>query len=150
MADPISQQIMEAVDIALKTIWRTDGYNTDLGNRVYEWRKAPVNIEDAECVIYRDMAPSITRSVGEDIYELPVEFILIGQNDNIPKIARSMYADIVKCLFANETWGGLAERTVILPPEDVEYIHHEHTFAGIRFRAIIDFRTTQGDPYTQA
>lgn len=103
------QQVVEALDTLLKTILTTNGYETDLGNNVFEWRATPLAEDETPGIIWRDTADTIDLTIGENQHNLNFEILLFAQGTTAPSTIRKMIADVVKAIGSDLTLGGLVE-----------------------------------------
>lgn len=147
MADSKRQQIVNAIDTRLKTILIANGYETNLGQKVYEWRAAPVNENEMPCIIYRDENETIDITIGKHVHTLSISVDIIAAKAQNAAAMRKYIADIVKCIGADLTWGSLAEDTSPAGSDDIQIHHQENIISGAGMKFIVQFTTNPFDPY---
>jgi len=103
------QQIVEALDNLLKTILTTNGYETNLGRNVFEWRATPLIENEMPGVVWRDTADTVDLTIGQHQHNLTFEILLFAQGQTAPSTIRKMMADVVKAIGSDLTLGGLVE-----------------------------------------
>lgn len=148
MADPIQQQIVDAIDTRFKTILTTNGYGTNVGQHVTWWKESPVALSDLPGMNLKD--PEETRIPGCGIYErsliLRIEASVSGSDS--PETARLIEADIEKAIFIDNRWGGLASNTEI-SGSGKEAAQKQNKISKVTLSMEILYETKRGDPYTR-
>ena len=56
MPDTIRESIMSALDARLKTITVLNGYASDAGDNVFDWREDPLQDDELDALEYRDIS----------------------------------------------------------------------------------------------
>ncbi len=133
------QSIIDAIDTQLKTILIANGYDTDLGSNVFEWRQVPLQESELPALIYRDVTSEIEIIVLDrhtHILNLEVE-VKTQPGSTSGSLARKMIADVIKAIGVDHTWGALAIKTDPVSSEIV-FEQHEKIITG----AIINFEIT--------
>lgn len=150
MADSKRQLIINAVDTRFKTILVSGGYETDLGQNVFEWRTAALPVANLPGIVLRDPECSVSSDVaiGQHEYELKVEAeINVAEGSSTPGEIRKMIADVIKAIGVDITWGGLAQRTE--PIEDtINMDQKEKIIGGALVSFLIIYRTNAWNAYT--
>lgn len=114
MADK-RQPIVDAIRTRLATILMTNGYNTDLGLHVFEWKVTAFADSDLPAVAFRDTDPKIRELTGgmQDV-SLPVDFIIgAASGATTMQVIRAAIEDVLSAINSDFTWGGLAWDTAI-------------------------------------
>lgn len=150
MADSRRQQIVDAVKTRFQAITVAGGYETNIGNNVFEWRDIPsvmVEENDMPCVLVRDPRTEITQRVSKvQDHDLTIEAAVVTATATIPVQVRKMIADIYKAIGVDRTWGGKALDT--LPVKDEMGVEHAgKRFGGATVTFTIRHRTLSYDPY---
>lgn len=120
MADSKRQQIVNAIKTRLQGITVANGYQTDLGNAVYEWRLTPYQSTELPCADVRDTTESVEATVEVHIHKTTMEVKVLGSTGSLPADIRKRLADVVKAVGTDLTWGGLAEDTVAAGQDLIE------------------------------
>ncbi len=152
MADSKRQQICTAIDTRLKTILVSNGYETNLGNNVYEYWQVALEEDELPGVIWKDSAETSVPLVSDTQDRLlTIELILQAAGSDAPKQLRKMIADIEKAIKTDGTgitWGGLAIDTdPINMSEAFEIEHKERRIGACKLNFIIKYRTGYLNPY---
>ncbi len=153
MADSIRQLIINAIDSRLKLITIANGYETNIGGKVFEWRAVPVEEIDLPCIIYRDLSSVnsvLTIGIGgyhESNLNIEVE-VICAAGSVTPSTIRKMLADVIKAIGVDATWSGLASSTD--PVSDAITIEqNEKIIGGANITFTITYRTKRWDAYNQ-
>jgi hypothetical protein len=154
MADSIRQQIISALDTRLKTILVANGYASNVGQHVYEWRSADLEESSLPGIIYRDISSGealpVTIMAADSKREFPLDVeidihVKTGAT-SAPAQMRSMIADVIKAIGTDPTFSALAVMTEYNGDEtSVEQQERTMGSATMRFRII--YRTKLWNPY---
>ena len=140
------QQICTAIDTALRTIQKSVGYETDLGNHVFEWRSTPLEEGELPALIWRDTDEPVEDTIGAHLHRMVLEVELLAAGNASPATLRKMIADVVTLIGANLTWGGLAEDTK--PQiETIAVDQESRRLAGASLKFEILYTTGRFNPY---
>ena len=146
MADPIRQQIMEALEDQLQTILMTGNYNSNLGSHIYEWRGTPIEEGNLPACIYRDTNDTIAQTCGNQEHQLTVSLDIFA--NSTAEVMRGIIADVTKCLGANLTLGGLCEDITPISDETIEVEHENRRIFGVTMKIVIQYVTANWSPYS--
>lgn len=150
MADSIRQQIIDAIDTRLKTILVVNGYKTNAGQHVYEWRETPLDESLLPAIVYRDVnCDNSFMATGVHFHKMNMEIeVVCAAGTTTPAGAREIIADVVKAIGTDIEWGNLAINTY--PGiDEMQVEQNDKKIAGILMRFEIHFRTKEWDPYTR-
>ncbi len=149
MADTIRQQIIDAIDERFKLIKVVNGYETNLGNSVYQWKAVSYEGADLPLIEYRDISnesgigPNPTH---DHRLTIEAEIVVAAGNTTAAQI-RKMIADVKKAIGTDLRWGGLAITTE--PISDSMVIEqNEKIIGGVKINFTIIYRTMAWDEYT--
>ena len=149
MADTIRQQIITSVDARLKTVLVTNGYQTDVGANIFDWRAEALEEDNLPALIYRDTICSTEISnISSYTHKMTVEIIAVVANDTPMAIIRNIIADLDKAIGVDDRWGGLAVLTERTGDESGIEID-DKKYAGCRVTMVITFRTLGWNDYVQ-
>jgi len=110
------QKIITAILSKLRTISVANGYETNVGSNVFEWRDNPLEESEMPGIILRDTFPEEIITVGAHEHTLLIELFIFTKGADAVAQARTIIADINKVMGSvDRTWGGLAEDTVPAP-----------------------------------
>jgi len=147
MTDSIRQTIMAAFEDRLQTILTANGYQTNLGSNVFEWRGTALEDSELPAVIYRDMADTTALTFGRQEHKLRVDLDIF--TNSTADVMRKLIADIHTCMASPDTTlGGLAEDISPVSDETIQTEHEDKKYFGISLKVIIQFVTKIWDPYT--
>lgn len=105
------QAIVDALEAALKTVTKTNGYSSDLGKKVFIWRKAALGPNELPCINLRDESAKMSfdgAPMGLVNNELAVAVEAFFTGTTTASQARAALADIVACIGSSNRLGGLA------------------------------------------
>lgn len=148
MPDTIRQQIISTVDTRFKTILVANGYQTNLGDHVFEWRtkENPLSASELDGLIYRDTDEEKIEGAGSN-FENTVK-VEIEISSTSPSQIRKCLADLEKAAFVDRFWNGLAIRTRLSGNKSAK-TQKENIFVASQVILEIDYLTVMGDPYTK-
>lgn len=130
MADK-RQQIVDAIRTRLAGILVANGYNTDIGLHVFEWKVTAFADSDLPAVTFRDTDPKIRELTGgmQEV-SLPIEFIVgAASGATTMQVIRAAIKDVLSAINSDFTWGGLAWDTSI---DTIEaFAEHEGKLTGL-------------------
>lgn len=150
MADSIRQRIMTAIDIRLKTILISGGYETNAGSNVYEFWDIALQDDEVPAIIWRDGAENaeLLVSTTQD-RTLTVELTYHAVGATAPATLRKVIADVEKAILVDYTWGGLA---IFTSPVDIvdtfDMEHQERRVGACRARFTVLYRTGYLNSYS--
>ena len=102
-------EIVEAVKNQLKNILLANGYNTDIGQNIQEWRVSPLEALVLPVVILEDHEEIFNDEeaiIGDKYRELTILIKILAEIQNsIEEDLRLMVADVFKALGEDETLG---------------------------------------------
>jgi hypothetical protein len=120
MADSKRQQIVSAIKTRLQGITVANGYETDLGNAIYEWRLSAYQSTELPGADLRDTTETVGVTVGSHEHKMTAEVKVLGSTSSLPADIRKRLADVVKAAGTDLTWGGLAEDTAAAGQDLIE------------------------------
>jgi hypothetical protein len=120
MADPLQQQIIDAIKTRSATISVGNGYRTEIGSNVSEWKTKDwepgempgMTISDPDTGVSGwklRTSGGVRKAIMRVEIAAAVEIAGSGQtNAAVMKVARNALADIYKMVGVDQKWGGLA------------------------------------------
>lgn len=138
----IRQQIIDAIQTRFEGITVVNGYNSDMGLHISQWKATPLNADDFPALEYRDIA--CNRVDGAPIgffrwaLNMEIEIVTASGATTITDV-REMLADVYKAIGTDETWGALAQWTE--QPSDAVIIEQQDKIIGgakILFNIVYD------------
>ena len=154
MADK-RDQIMSAFVAGMKNILEENGYNSDLGANVFEWRPkiidpsgsgyVPTEQDELPALHVRDpldKAVTIEQDGSED-HELTLELEIAHEGGAAGAAMRGQIADVRKAIGVDVTWGGLASDTSREMTAETIRVQADRTFFRTLIRTKITYTTSE-------
>jgi len=144
MTDSIRQQLIDKIDARLKLIKKTGGYKTDAGTNVSDWPDHDHEKAKLPSIVYKD--PSNTKTADSTKIwdnDLTVELELrAAAGTTAAESLREIIEDVYKAIGTDETWSGLAQKTIPVSEEmDVQQGDQKIALAKLQIR--IKYQTTK-------
>ena len=140
MVASIRQQIIEAVDLRLKTILERNGYSADLGVTVLEWPLRDIDPSEMPCLTYYDrtseQTPFTNRRAAATI-NIEIE-AYVQEASATPAALRRVIADIYTAIGTDDRWSDLAQDT-ISQGEEIEIGQGEKITGRATVRIAIEY-----------
>lgn len=141
----VRQQIIDAVETRLKTITTANGYATQIGSKVYVWRKSPLANTELPAVLVQDMAAQVDEEIiGQFTHRLAVRCAVFTSSATSPAQARAALNDLVTALFTDPFWSGLAEGGTTVASHDIMVEHDNNLVCAASVDIDIVYRTARG------
>jgi len=154
--DPLRQRIMDILTTRLATITTGNGYKTNAGNTIYNWKKTPLpdpatSPSKYPCITYEDSGDvPEDLAVGEWVHSMGVTLRAFAAGSTAEETLRLVRADLLQCIGADLYMSTLADDTRLeAPPSDIEVEHYEKRTAGIQVTIIIEFSTHRFSDYAK-
>ena len=115
----VRQQIVDAIEARFKTIV-TPTYATQIGTKVYPWRKTPVQVAETPCICFWDSSAEVSFdgiAIGRRQHILQVEAVCFVSTKTTVSQARAIIEDMIAALGTDDTFGGLADRSELTSHE---------------------------------
>lgn len=144
MTDSIRQQLIDKIDARFKTITTANGYKTNVGNHVFDWLDRDLNRTELPSIKYKDpineKSASTTKLWNN---ELTVELELCAAaGTTAAEGVREIAEDVYKALGTDETWDGLATKTIpVGEVTDVEQLDQKVAMCALTIK--ITYETTK-------
>jgi hypothetical protein len=137
------QRIVDAVKARFALISVANGYQTDIGLKQTEWNPGPKGADpEADELPGHDVRDEVETTNVENknsgTFDRELEIVVIAEvreADATATVARRALEDMIKAVGVDQTWGGLARRT--LPVEDdinVDELGQQVGAARLRFK----------------
>ncbi len=146
-SDTLRQRIIDAIDARLKTITIANNYKTDIkdadGNpSVYAWEEFGLDDDRLPALVYKDVdeePDQVTVDNVDNTLTVEVYALAIKGTTSEAKI-REMISDVIKCVGVDETWGNLAEFT-LLPTAAIAVDQPEKKIFGAQVNFIVEYQS---------
>lgn len=97
----IRSDVVSAVETAVKKILKTNGYSTDLGQKVSVWNSVPLYSTTLPALVVMDTEVQYSeRSGGGDYQKILIELHIVVQESSAISQVRTYMNDVYKCLDA--------------------------------------------------
>lgn len=146
--DTVRQKIMDAIDTRLQSILIANGFKTNAGQNVFPWQEYGVTNTKLPALLIRDVDDDPDQeTVGNVDNILTVQVIaLTAKSATSDQQVREMIADVIVAVGVDETWGDLAEFT-LLPPAGMELLQLEKKLFGAQIDLLIEYQTARFNPF---
>ena len=125
------QQIVDAIKTRLQGILIANGYATNLGNNIFEWRVTNLNSAEFPACVYRDVSNAKQDgAIGSFRWALNIEIQLVTDGETSAAEIRKLIADVYKAIGTDVRWGGLAVTTEQPESDEMDVEQHEKKQAG--------------------
>lgn len=145
MAAPLRQQILDAVVTRLNTITTSNGYNLQIGAKVYDWRMNPIAPAGLPAIEVRDKAVTteLTTLDGAASHRLALEIVVLAAGKTAPAVVRQGLQDIHTALHTDRTFGGLVDS---FTPDgtDIDVQSDEDLLAAGQYSCSMTYYTAAG------
>ena len=153
MAPPKSkrQSIIDAVATRLKTISAGATYSTSIGSHFRDWKTTTWDQSEIPGVMIHDMDEDVEAGTTREhvkTMHLEINAVVKGGTTTGEEM-RKVLADLETCVKVDETWGGLASRTVYRSNK-FSMMQEDVTVAMVQMKIDIEYRVLRYDPYTEA
>jgi hypothetical protein len=139
------QEIVDAIKNRLASIRTANGYGTELGLHVFEWKVTAFADSELPGVCFRDTEQTVAELTGGfRNVSLTIEFILgAASGSATSSVVRQAIGDVVRCIDSDPTWGGLAWDTAI--QSDEMFMDHDGKLTGLaKVTAVVKYQTLRG------
>ncbi len=150
MPSSVRQQIVDAFITRMRTIKTINGYETELGSNVTEWRATEWQESELPGCDVRDTGES-TEVKGQYHYNtVSIELEAKVQSATAPDVVRDVIADINKAIGTDPSFGGLAYNVTPVENESIDFEKKDKSFGGVLMKLDISYRIKAFKPYTVA
>lgn len=151
MPTPRHQLVIDAIKTRFAAITVANGYATNLGEKLFEWREMEsFDSSELPAINLKDPQGETVQALsGVHDHKLTIWAELLWANrSNIAADVRLMIADVQKAIGVDRRWGGIARDT---DPQGFEILVQQNSGAvnvgGCRFKFDVTYRTKSFDPY---
>jgi hypothetical protein len=138
------QSIMTALQTQLETITKANGYNTDLGASVAEWRGYPTETGSMPILLMRDTEDKVANNYQYHDHDLSVELEVIASGNTVSTEMRKMLADIYDCVGANLSLGGYTY-DIMYNGDTMTLVHEEQKIMAAVVSLTLRFKSRSFD-----
>ena len=148
MPDSRRQRIVDQIKALLATITVANGFKTDVGLNIFEWKG--IDFQDTELpgVDVRDPSEEVETIGGRHFYTLTIEIEAKVSASATTNEAREVLADIQTLMGSNQNLGGLAHLVRPVQNELLDFEKLNNKFGSILIRFEVEYATKAFQPYT--
>ncbi len=150
MADSVRQQVIDAIITRIKTITTANGYETDVGNSVFEWHTTDFAEADLPVIDVRDTSESVEVIGGHHANTLNVEVEVKTLGIAGDTEIRDIIADISKAIGTDTSLGSLVQNTRPVNNEILSAGQQDKKIYSVIVGLEVQYRTKAFSPYTKA
>jgi hypothetical protein len=146
MAKSIRQSIIESVIARLQTITTVNGYETNLGSNVFDWKVIDVEQSALPCVIVKDTTETITTRGGNHNCVLSIELEAKSFGSD-KEVVRNIIADMIKAIGVDPNFDAKVYGTTPVENETLDFEHHDKLYSTISMNFEVKYSTLAFQPY---
>lgn len=148
MPDSRRQQIIDKIKALLATITVANGFNTDVGSNVFEWKS--ISFQDTEIpgINIRDPNEEVETRGGNHFYTLTIEIEAKVSASATTNEAREVLADIQTLMGRNQNLDNLAHHVKPVQNELLDFEKVNKKFGTVLLRFEVEYATKAFQPYS--
>ncbi len=148
MAESIRQQIMSALKTRMQTITTGNGYVTNIGSNVFEWRTTDFQVSELPAMDIRDTGEEVEVRGGNHIYTLTVEIESKVSGATSGADMRDIMADIIKAIGTDTGFSNLVQDTKPVQNESTGLGQNDKKIGSILMTFEMRYLTKAFTPFT--
>jgi hypothetical protein len=148
MPDSRRQQIIDQIKTLLATVTIANGFKTNLGANVFEWKGIDFQESEIPGVDVRDPSEDVETKGGRHFYTLTIEIEAKVSASATTDEAREVLADIQTLMGSNQNLGGLAHLVRPVQNELLDFEKMNNKFGSVAMRFEIQYATKAFQPYS--
>jgi hypothetical protein len=160
MPTPVRTRIVEAIKARMQTILVANGYETNLGQKVFVWRATdfePAELSAGGALNIKDMACEVKEQTARIWHNiLNVELVALGASaDLTDELVGKFSGDLIKACGVDRHWTEAATSAKLAYNSGVSgyqfsIVHETKRIGGVKVNLAVHFRTPAFDPFTLA
>jgi hypothetical protein len=148
MPDSRRQQIIDAIKVLLATVTVANGFKTNVGSNVFEWKSIDFQETEIPGMDVRDPGEEVETKGGRHYYTLTIEIEAKVSASTTTKQAREVLADIQTLMGENQNIGGLAHLVRPVQNELLDFEKGNKKFGTVLLRFEVQYATNAFQPYS--
>ena len=148
MATSIRQQIVSTLVTLLGTITTGNGYETNIGSSVDEWRTDNWQESELPGVSIKDPDETVERKGSKDYHSLSIVMEVKTTGSTSTVVFRDAIADIDKAISTDPTLGALVQSLTPVENESAVVEKVDKIFASTTIKLTAVYRTAMFNPFT--
>lgn len=150
---PLEQRIFDAVAARFHTITTANGYLTNIGSNVFEWKPEAWDLaQDSPGVDLRDSRSDDTLAIGQEIHKLRISARCVTNGASSSDDVRKIKADVITMVNTDPNWTvdgtALAQDTGQVTAQLAQIEQGESRFMGVDVVFEIEYVTEIGNAYS--
>jgi hypothetical protein len=142
------QRIVDQIKALLMTVTVTNGFKTDIGSSVFEWKSTDFQITDMPGVDVRDPEEQVATRGTNHIYTLTIEIEAKVSASSSTNQSREVLADIQTLMGSNQNLGGLVYKVTPVDNELLDFEKVNNKLGSVLIRFEVEYATKAFQPYT--
>ena len=148
MTDSRRQQIIDKIKTLLATVTIANGYKTNVGSNVFEWKSIAFQDTEIPGIDVRDPSEEVETRGSNHFYTLTIEIEAKVSASTTTNEAREVLADIQTLMGKNLTLDNLAHLVKPIQNELIEFEKTNKKFGSVLIRLEIEYATKAFQPYS--
>ncbi len=148
MPDSRRQQIIDQIKTLLATITVANGYKTNTGSNVFEWKSMDFQDTEIPGIDVRDPSEEVETRGGRHFYTLSIEIEAKVSASSTTNQAREVLADIETLFGSNQNLGGLVHLVRPVQNELLDFEKVNNKFGSVTMRLEVQYATKAFQPYS--
>lgn len=137
----LRQTFIGVIIAKLKTIKKAEGFNSDIGESVFEWRNNSFDPSELPALVLRDPDDTTEDDLQTLQHALKIEIDIVSSNEKIEEVSkdiREIVSDILKAF--GEFEADINQKCKYLGSETL-FEHKDVVYGGIRTSFVIEYPT---------
>jgi hypothetical protein len=148
MSDSRRQRIVDQIKTLLATVSVVNGFKTEVGSNVFEWKGTDFQETEIPGIDVRDPGEEVATKGGNHYYTLTIEIEAKVSASSTTKEGREVLADIQTLLGSNQNLGGLVYIVKPVQNDLLEFEKISKKFGSVLMRFEVEYVTKVFQPYT--
>lgn len=146
MATSVRESIVASIITRLQTITTINGYETNLGSNVFDWKVIDVQESDLPCVTVKDTSEDVEVRGRNHLCRLQIELEAkaAGVDKSIP---RKVLADVQKAIGVDPNFDNQVTSTEPVENETLDFEQQNKVFSSIIMKFVVNYATLAFQPY---
>ncbi len=147
MTDSRRQRIVEQIKTFLEGITVANGFKTNVGSNVFEWKGSNFTEADLPGIDLRDVGEDVEVQGGRHFYKLNIEVEAKVSASTSTESARDVIADVITKMGQNFNVNNLAHKITPVDNELLDFEQGNKKFGTILLRFEVEYATKAFQPY---
>ena len=146
MATSVRESIVASIITRLATITTANGYETEIGSNVSDWKVTDAQESDLPCITVKDPSEDVETRGGNHLCRLQIELEakVAGVDRAIP---RKVLADVQKAIGVDPNFDNQVTLTEPVENETLDFEQQNKVFSSIIMKFVVNYATLAFQPY---